>query len=119
MLIVSCSLYALVSWSWSNGFELTPSSGLEQSASKSNEFSNLSIKPNPAMTRMVFQINIPESENSARLKIYNASGRLVYTSHVERRTVYGWDTSDRPAGVYLARLVCGDKVLSRKFVIIK
>ena len=78
--------------------------------------------PNPfnPVTRIAF--SLPESGH-AELKIYSLTGELVATVYAGEmnagRHVLSWDAGGYASGVYLYRLSAGNKVLTRKMVLLR
>ena len=83
--------------------------------------------PNPFNSATVIEYQIPAAER-VRLRIYNLSGQVV-TDLVDEALTAGtyqtqWDARDDAgypvaSGVYLYRLQAGDRVLSRKLVLVR
>jgi glucose/arabinose dehydrogenase len=99
---------------------------LEEESSPS-AFALAQSYPNPFNSATVIEYQIPAAER-VRLRIYNLSGQVV-TDLVDEALTAGtyqtqWDARDDAgypvaSGVYLYRLQAGDRVLSRKLVLVR
>ena len=83
--------------------------------------------PNPSTAGLHFEVEVPVSADVARLRIFDATGRVVAEPlravHGPGRWSVAWTGTDGrgnrlPAGVYLARLQMGSQSVVRRFVLI-
>jgi hypothetical protein len=91
----------------------------------------LSVSPNPCnpLSTISFDVHEHESASSVSLRIYNQSGKLIATLCSNRcispgRHLIRWngrDATGQPAstGVYIARLVCGDRREDARIIILR
>jgi len=107
---------------WSDTFSIIIS-GLE----KINETVPLSFElkqnyPNPFNPTTTIEFSIPKTE-FVTLKVYNIIGQEVATLVSDKLKAgkynYSWDASDMASGVYIYRFQFGDKIESRKMVLIR
>jgi hypothetical protein len=77
--------------------------------------------PCPATDRVTFSYSLPEDTKNAELSLYDLSGRLVASSvsvpTAPGRHEIGYDTSNLPPGVYVARLSTDDGTFTRRVVV--
>jgi hypothetical protein len=84
--------------------------------------SSLRINPNPVQTVTQLRFHLKERK-TVSLCIYNVQGALLETL-VDREMekgghVVNWKQIDFKSGIYLARLILGDQVYSKRFIVIK
>jgi hypothetical protein len=82
----------------------------------------LNCFPNPFSTSVEIAIirhNAQGRNQNAKLRIYDVSGKQVYTSPVDYRTSLVWDSSNQSAGVYIVELKSKTMVLQKKVTLIK
>ncbi|MCD4701358.1 MAG: T9SS type A sorting domain-containing protein, partial [Candidatus Aegiribacteria sp.] len=70
----------------------------------------------------MFAIPVVEYSEEASVKIYDVSGRMIWSGHAESGSVLHWDgyTADRtpvPNGVYLLQCSIGSEVSTGSFVV--
>ncbi len=84
----------------------------------SSIFSKVSLAPNPTTgnTTLNLELNRP---TSARIQVLNMMGQLLYETRSqtsEQQQQYELDMTDRPAGVYLVRIVADNRSFTAKLV---
>jgi len=82
----------------------------------------LEASPNPFKTSIRFQVSGAGKGLSTEIKIFDLSGKLVKTlapAASNQNLSCAWDASAMPAGVYLAQLKAGSKVLSKQVLLLK
>jgi Secretion system C-terminal sorting domain len=84
----------------------------------SSIFSKVTLAPNPTTgnTTLNLELNRPMS---ARIQVLNVMGQLLYEKRSqtsEANQQYELDMSDRPAGVYLVRIVADNRSFTTKLV---
>ncbi len=92
-------------------------SGLE------SEFAALTAAPNPSTGRSTLSFTAAE-DGPATLEVYNSQGMPVarlFAGTLEKGQTYGWqfDGTAQPAGLYVARLKVGHRVLQQRLVLSK
>jgi hypothetical protein len=80
------------------------------------------IMPNPVNPNAVFGFNVP-SQKRVTFKIYTTGGSLIRTL-IDRAMLKGsyrfrWNAHGLHSGVYMARLLMGEKVLTKKLLVLK
>jgi hypothetical protein len=53
------------------------------------------------------------------LAVYNASGALVFSYPVSGQGSVSWNKDKLTSGLYVARLVAGGKIVSRKLIVMR
>jgi hypothetical protein len=84
----------------------------------SSIFSKVTLAPNPTTgnTTLNLELNRP---TSARIQVLNVMGQLLYETRSQssdQQQRYELDLSDRPAGVYLVRIVADNRSFTTKLV---
>jgi hypothetical protein len=84
----------------------------------SSIFSKVTLAPNPTTgnTTLNLELNRP---TTARIQVLNVMGQLLYETRSqssEQQQRYELDLSDRPAGVYLVRIVADNRSFTTKLV---
>jgi Secretion system C-terminal sorting domain len=84
----------------------------------SSIFSKVTLAPNPTTgnTTLNLELNRPIS---ARIQVLNVMGQLLYETRSqtsEQQQTYELDMTDRPAGVYLVRIVADNRSFTTKLV---
>lgn len=78
--------------------------------------------PNPFNPNTTICYEVREASH-ARLDVYDMSGRLIETLadkyHLAGAYTVSWDASKYSSGLYIYRLGCGEKHMSRKMLLIK
>ena len=98
--------------------------GAEEDVSKSprTRFALYQNEPNPVHSTATIQYQIPK-KNDVQLTVYDITGRLVETlvNHTQESGVYEvkWEARNASSGIYFYRLQAGDRVATRKMVILK
>jgi Secretion system C-terminal sorting domain len=78
---------------------------------------SISISPNPTDGRFVVNLAL-RSVETVQLSIVDITGReLARTTDTTADRQFGFDLSERPAGVYLLRVATGSGMVTRKIVI--
>jgi hypothetical protein len=94
--------------------------GIEDGAegTVADEVSLAQNAPNPfnPETRISFNTG---TTGTGLLWIYNAEGRAVYSEQLNGSGTVYWNAAGLAAGVYLARLTVGNRVASRRMILIK
>jgi hypothetical protein len=90
--------------------------GVVEQKPASPEPAVLSVEPNPAGSAVRIEWSLPD-RSAARLSLYDASGRQVFSSSGLGTSPFGMRTSSFPQGVYLLRLESGSGSATRKLVI--
>jgi hypothetical protein len=84
----------------------------------SSIFSKVTLAPNPTTgnTTLNLELNRP---TSARIQVLNVMGQLLYETRSqtsEQQQQYELDMTNRPAGVYLVRIVADNRTFTTKLV---
>ena len=84
----------------------------------SSIFSKVTLAPNPTTgnTTLNLELNRP---TSARIQVLNVMGQLLYETRSqtsEQQQQYELDMTNRPAGVYLVRIVADNRTFTAKLV---
>ncbi len=84
----------------------------------SSIFSKVTLAPNPTTgnTTLNLELNRP---TSARIQVLNVMGQLLYETRSqtsEQQQTYELNMTDRPAGVYLVRIVADNRSFTTKLV---
>jgi len=82
----------------------------------------LTIVPNPlrsGFATLVWETGAASQSRLTRLRLYDATGRLVHSSFAIRASSYRLDLRSAPAGVYIVRLDAGGLTATRKLVVQK
>lgn len=79
---------------------------------------DLSVYPNPVSGMSAVQCRFRTSESGV-LSLFDVSGRMVVSSAVNGRGNHVRDVSGLAAGVYLARLTAGKRVLQERIAVIR
>lgn len=78
--------------------------------------------PNPLNPTTTIEYVLPEAQN-IKLQVFDITGRLVetlYNGHKEAgHWELTWDASNQSSGIYIYRLIYGDKHISRKMLVLK
>lgn len=78
----------------------------------------LSIQPNPTSGKFMLDIELSEAK-SLMIEVYNAQGQLVNTNNIGNTLggVYAMDLSAMSSGVYFARCLIGEQILTQRIVV--
>ena len=87
-------------------FKKTSSIGLPESGIK--------LYPNP--TSGTFMLELPDDACQYRVDIFGMWGEKVLTSNLQGEIKQEFSLSDKPAGIYFIRLLCGGKAESLKII---
>lgn len=84
----------------------------------------VSVYPNPFNPTTKFSINCGKlNEEKSTIEIYNATGRMVARlrdgSMSNNTMTYSWDASSEPSGVFMCRIIIGNKTYSKRITLIK
>jgi hypothetical protein len=84
----------------------------------SSIFNKVTLAPNPTtgITTLSLELTRP---TAARIQVLNIMGQLLYETRsqtTEQRQQYDLDMTERPAGVYLVRIVADNRSLTTKLV---
>ena len=88
--------------------------GIGEGTPAARERVALSVTPNPASDLVRIDYSLPE-KTSARLNLYDVTGKLVQTLTGAAR--YALPVASLPRGVYVLKLESGDRTATRKLVI--
>lgn len=79
------------------------------------------IYPNPSQGKIFMQWQKPVNEpaQSATVKIFDITGRQVFSTEIHPGTDALVDISGHPSGVYLARVISGQSIMNRKIILSK
>jgi pimeloyl-ACP methyl ester carboxylesterase len=114
-----------------NRLVITRSNGAATEVSTANPGGlNLAAYPNPSSSKILFQVRGTAFGSAVLLKVYDAKGRLVFRRNVgaskdgNGAAALIWNGCDgrgiaAPSGVYIARLECGGKALTRVIQLIR
>jgi len=93
--------------------------GIEKAASRAalNTVSLSQNTPNPfkPMTSIAYNTN----GKSGALKIFDASGRMVYSRDVSGQGSVEWNAGRNVSGIYMYRLTVGSKIISKKMILMR
>ncbi|MBN2890655.1 MAG: PKD domain-containing protein [Bacteroidales bacterium] len=78
-----------------------------------NEVS-LNIYPNPVAD--LLNVDFGQNAENAQIFIYNINGQIVYSATAENKKIFSINTSEFSNGVYIMKVIQGEKVNSVKFV---
>ena len=82
---------------------------------------DLFIYPNPSSTNFVIETFLTKNSDAA-IEIYNASGEIVYAEQLKNQPsgilTFNWNTNSMKAGIYVCKIVAGDKVSLGKMVLV-
>jgi len=78
---------------------------------------SFAITPNPLSSGMAAVHYYPPAERTARLEVFSASGRLVRSSFIVRRSSFPLDLRAMPAGVYLVRMTADGSSSTQKLIV--
>jgi len=73
--------------------------------------------PNPFMPHTSIAYNTNGRNGS--LKIFDATGRQVYTQSVNGKSSIEWNAGNNVSGIYMYRLTVGSQVISKKMILMK
>ena len=96
--------------------------GIEPVSVLPNEIMLLPNYPNPFNPETTFSFNL-ESLQHTSLHIYDIQGRLIETLVQDKFNpgfhILSWDASEVATGVYFVKLISGDKIKTRKIMVLK
>ncbi len=102
--------------------ELFPVDVSDQNSILPSGFSLLRVYPNPFNARTTIRFSLAETAN-VKLQIFDIAGRLVETladcEFDAGENSVTWDATDRPSGVYFARLAGNASSVSKRLVLLK
>lgn len=84
----------------------------------------LQCHPNPFNTTTDFTIKLPSEKEQADLSIFNSKGKLVYRTSLQGTDLslrwFGTNSQGRklPAGIYLAKVTCGNQHITKKITLV-
>jgi polyhydroxybutyrate depolymerase len=90
-------------WLFLNRYRLSPTSSLNPVTSKDL----LSIYPNPAQSKVHFQVSEWQNGNSASVFMYNLQGALLLNTPITSGTME-IDVEHLPAGMYMLKVIQGE-----------
>jgi hypothetical protein len=73
--------------------------------------------PNPFMPNTT--ISYSTDGHKGQLAIYDATGKLIYSVSVSGQGSLEWSAGERAGGIYLCRLMAGNKTVSRKMILMR
>ncbi|WP_460939068.1 glycosyl hydrolase family 28-related protein, partial [Spirosoma humi] len=110
------------------GTNLIPyiSSGSRMGANENfEEFTNdgLNAYPNPFQTKTTLEFTLPESRDGL-IQVLDMKGMLIETIQTGileggKKYQYEFDGSRYTSGMYLCKLICGNKIMTKKLILIK
>jgi hypothetical protein len=74
--------------------------------------STTTLFPNPA----TYELNVAHSTRISEIRVFDITGRMVYTSRVNNLTSAKVDVSNFSNGVYILQVIAQDGITSKKFV---
>jgi hypothetical protein len=92
-------------------FGFDPALAIEE---HNSEYLPLEIFPNP--TNKTLNIQIPKQIQSAKLEIYDLSGRIIQTETLSNESIYQLDVEGLRSGFYTLRLISEEGIYVGKFV---
>jgi M6 family metalloprotease-like protein len=96
--------------------------GVEPFAAVPNEIMLFPNYPNPFNPETTFSFNIGSLQHTS-LRIYDIQGRLIETLVQDKINpgfhTMSWDASEVATGVYFVKLISGDKIKTRKIMVLK
>ena len=116
--------YALVSWAWSNSFDLNTTAIELNRAPVQPAGIGIQACPNPSNAGVTFTFNLPESRSSAAFKIYSLEGKLVRMFTVKQGAHLFWNSLDNsgtmlPSGIYVGKLSHAGKTVTQNLIILR
>jgi len=92
------------------------------SRSTDNTVSSVEITRSDENEGWMFAIPVAERNEEAEIRIYDVSGRMIWSGYAESGSVLHWDgyTGDRtpvPNGVYLLQCSIGSEISTGSFVV--
>jgi hypothetical protein len=76
------------------------------------------ISPNPFTPSTSISYFLPETQKGL-LSIYSSDGSIILKQGVQGRGTFLWNAGKKASGVYVCRLVVGEKVFSRKMMLMR
>lgn len=76
--------------------------------------SNISINIQPNPTSGLFSLNIEGLEGIAKVSIYDIAGREIILQN--KTSLFDYNITDQPAGIYIVKVICGQRTASLKLV---
>lgn len=73
--------------------------------------------PNPFVPKTTIAYNTDNRNGS--IKIYDANGKLVHSQNVSGKGSIEWNAGNMVSGIYAYRLTVGNKVISKKMILMK
>jgi flagellar hook assembly protein FlgD len=127
VLMIASAGYSLVSWDWSNAFNLVTSAAKSSHGTSGENITSVSVMPNPAKTNLAIHLRLPHENGKFRLRIFNTAGKMIRSFKVDQSSdvqTFSWNVTDNSgnalaSGVYFARLSWKSQVINHKFVIIR
>lgn len=77
----------------------------------------LSIYPNPTKDKVTFELK--EGLNIESIEIYNIVGQLIYQNNQIKQSLYQFDASNLPEGIYTVKIITNHSLYFEKFKVNK
>ena len=74
--------------------------------------------PNPFNPSTLIEYSLPETQNGL-LSVYSADGSLILKQAVRGRGTFTWNAGKLASGIYVCRLTAGEKVFSKKMMLLR
>ena len=122
LLSIPCFLFAEIAYGESGIINLGPAVGNTQKATPLEKtFFNLNVMPNPFSTVVNIRVLLPIDDFKLPIKnisIYNITGKLVDKLTPIGNSIF-WQAQDHPGGMYIVKATIGDRILTKRVVLIK
>jgi hypothetical protein len=82
---------------------------------------DIRANPNPFSRQVLISLmqNANIKMQSAKLAVFDISGRQVYSAQVSRRSLHVWDARGHAPGIYCVRLTTGNQTIQKKVTLLK
>jgi hypothetical protein len=74
--------------------------------------------PNPFSSSTCLRVSTGKAGRGT-LSIFDASGKKVFARNVAGSSVVSWQAEKMPVGIYVARLAAGNRIVSKRIILIK
>jgi len=81
-----------------------------------NTETDFAIYPNPTSGEFTIQVTGDAEQGTSEVYIYDIFGRLIYNQHINSSTNQHINISQQPKGIYLVKVLSGEKVYIKKLV---
>jgi hypothetical protein len=123
LLLMPCIVCAEIAYGESGIINLGPAVGNSQKAvAVEMRTFELTVSPNPFSTSLDIQVLMQNAEfgmGNMEVGIFDVTGKLVHSAFRNPHSALTWNATNHPAGIYIVKVTVGNRILSKRIVLIK